>query len=236
MDKLRDILSLWSTSTVTPGEVDLAQFVLLLALSVVAAVIVAWFYLHFYADRSGGSQIHRSFPLLALAVTAIFISIQFSLPLSLGLLGALSIVRFRTPIKAPEEIAFIMLVIATSLACATFNLVFVVGILLVALTTLLIARRAPGLVPMGPTQDGSLMVTFAETDYREKGASLLELLENRLTRGRLESITQNGQQEVAVELSFRSMPSARLVALEAEIRELVEPRYFTILYNRPGAL
>ena len=36
--------------------------------------------------------------------------------MSLGLLGALSIVRFRTPIKEPEEIGFLMVVIATSLA------------------------------------------------------------------------------------------------------------------------
>jgi hypothetical protein len=216
--------------------VALSQFMLLLALSVVAAVIIAYCYLHFYADRAGGSQIHRSFPLLALAVTAIFISIQFSLPLSLGLLGALSIVRFRTPIKAPEEIAFIMLVVATSLACATFNLMFVVGILLVALTTLLIARWAPALVPMGPTQDGSLMITLDESDYEAKGSSLLQLLEQRLRRGRVESITKNGQEEVAVALSFRTMPPAQLVALEAEMRELVKLRYFTILYNRPGAL
>ncbi len=36
---------------------------------------------------------------MGLSITAIFICIQFSLPLSLGLLGALSIVRFRTPVK-----------------------------------------------------------------------------------------------------------------------------------------
>ncbi len=235
MEGLREILSVWSTTTVTPGEVGLWQFMLLLALSVVAAVIVAYFYLHFYADRSGGSQIHRSFPLLALAVTAIFISIQFSLPLSLGLLGALSIVRFRTPIKAPEEIAFLMLVIATSLACATFNLMFVVGILLVAVTTMLLARLAPALVPMGPTQDGSMMITLDESDYEAQGNSLLQLLNQRLHRARLESITNNGNAEVAVALSFRSMPSAKLVALEAEMRKLVKLRYFTILYNKPGA-
>ena len=71
--------------------------------------------LNFYGRRATGSEIHRAFPLIAIAVTAIFICIQFSLPLSLGLLGALSIVRFRTPIKEPEEIGFLMVVIATSL-------------------------------------------------------------------------------------------------------------------------
>ena len=79
---------------------------------------------------------HRAFPLLGISITAIFVTIQFSLPLSLGLLGALSIVRFRTPIKEPEEIGFIMLVIAVSIATATFKLAFVGVIFVVALTAL----------------------------------------------------------------------------------------------------
>jgi hypothetical protein len=63
-------------------------------------------------------SISRSFPLMAPAVAMVFWLIQFSLPLSLGLLGALSFVRFRTPVKRAEDIAFILLVIASSLACA----------------------------------------------------------------------------------------------------------------------
>ena len=41
--------------------------------------------------------------LIGPSVTLLFICVQLSLPLSLGLLGALSIVRFRVPIKEPEE-------------------------------------------------------------------------------------------------------------------------------------
>ena len=60
-------------------------------------------------------------------------------------LGALSIVRFRTPIKEPEEIGFIMLVVATSLCCATFNMVFLVIILFVAVVGMLILGVKGGL-------------------------------------------------------------------------------------------
>ena len=41
--------------------------------------------------------------------------VKSSLALSLGLVGALSIVRFRTPIKEPEELAYIFLAIALGL-------------------------------------------------------------------------------------------------------------------------
>ena len=76
--------------------------------------------------------------LIGPSITAIFIAIQFSLPLSLGLLGALSIVRFRTPIKEAEEIGFILLVVALSLSWATLNLQLL-GILLAVVVAGLLA-------------------------------------------------------------------------------------------------
>ena len=92
------------------SEIGLGGLLLLLSLSLGSSFFIAWLYRYFYSSRSTGSEAHRAFPLLGIFITAIFIAIQFSLPLSLGLLGALSIVRFRTPIKEPEEIGFIMLV------------------------------------------------------------------------------------------------------------------------------
>lgn len=41
--------------------------------------------------------------------------VKSSLALSLGLVGALSIVRFRTPIKGPEELVYLFLSIAIGL-------------------------------------------------------------------------------------------------------------------------
>ena len=120
----------------------MGAFLFVMALSLGNSLLIAQFYVIFYANRATGSQVHRAFPLLGISITAIFIAIQFSLPLSLGLLGALSIVRFRTPIKEPEEIGFIMLVIAAALACATLKLGFLGILLLVALAALLIQRVA----------------------------------------------------------------------------------------------
>src|SRR5215210_5962426 len=88
------------------SEMGVGGLSLLLVVSLASAFLVSWLYVRFYGGRATGSEIHRAFPLLGVSITAIFISVQFSLALSLGLLGALSIVRFRTPIKEPEEIAF----------------------------------------------------------------------------------------------------------------------------------
>ena len=106
------------------AEVGLASFVMLMGIMFICTVYISILYINFFDARNTGSQVHKSFPLVGLSVTAIFISIQFSLPLSLGLIGALSIVRFRTRIKEPDEIGCILLVIAAALGCASFFLLF----------------------------------------------------------------------------------------------------------------
>ena len=123
-------------------QLDNSMFVTALGASLAAAFLASFFYRFFYERRGTGSQAHRSFPLLALSVTTLFIGVQVSLPLSLGLLGALSIVRFRVPIKEPEEVGFIMLVIASSIAAATAQFHFMVILHAMALFSLLIVRGA----------------------------------------------------------------------------------------------
>ena len=54
-------------------------------------------------------------PILAGIIFLIIIIVKSSLALSLGLVGALSIVRFRTPIKEPEELVYLFLIIAIGL-------------------------------------------------------------------------------------------------------------------------
>lgn len=209
-------------------------FLLLLILAVAAAVFISFLYLQFYSSRATGSDIYRAFPLLGLSVTAIFICIQFSLPLSLGLLGALSIVRFRTPIKEPEEIGFIMLVIASALACATGNIYFLMIILGVALVTLLVGQIAPSGL-QGPSNQGSLVISIPAAQYEDCGPAVIAFLEKELRRPRLESITRSDD-EAVLALSFKSGKAGELLGLEAALRKIVKPSHFAILYDRPAGL
>lgn len=94
----------------------------IIIISLFYGICLRYTYISYYRkDEPLDESIGRSFPLIAPAVALIFWLIQFSLPLSLGLLGALSFVRFRTPVKRAEDIAFIMIMIAGSLACSVGN-------------------------------------------------------------------------------------------------------------------
>ncbi|MCL1910338.1 MAG: DUF4956 domain-containing protein [Kiritimatiellaeota bacterium] len=131
-----------------------------LLVSLAAAFAASLMYRFFYERRGTGSQAHRSFPLLALSVTTLFIVVQISLPLSLGLLGSLSIVRFRVPIKEPEEIGFVLLVIAASITAATGHYVFMAILYAFALVAMLAARGA-GMWKL-LKRDGIIVLTFKQ--------------------------------------------------------------------------
>lgn len=162
-----------------------------LGVSLAAAGAAALFYRFFYERRGTGSQIHRAFPLLALAVTTLFVGVQLSLPLSLGLLGSLSIIRFRTPVKEPEEVGFVMLVIAASICSATRQYAFVLYLYLFALAALVLARGAAALSLF--SRDGVLVLTLPADAAAEKARDVEKVLRDHLSRHVMESSsTRNG--------------------------------------------
>ncbi len=85
-------------------------------------VLMSFILRHFYIRRSfsltGKSHIGSIIPILSSVVFLVIVVVKSSLALSLGLVGALSIVRFRTPIKEPEELVYLFLAIAIGLGYA----------------------------------------------------------------------------------------------------------------------
>ena len=223
--QLQDLLA--GTSATGMQQLGPWPFVLLMAVSLACSFVVALLYVQFYASRATGSQVHRAFPLLGISITAIFVCIQFSLPLSLGLLGALSIVRFRTPIKEPEEVGFIMLVIAVSIATATFKLAFVGLILLVAVAALLLQMRQ-GVRGRG---EGTLVVTVPDASVLE--SVVTGAVRRHIARARLESLSRQDDQLV-MSYAFRDMSPAAVDRLQADLPAVAPGLTFSLFLARPG--
>lgn len=96
-------------------EVSFADLSLNFGLSILFALI--WYAVFAYTTRMlpNKTQYLRIFLLLAPTMVLIITIIKGSLALSLGLVGALSIVRFRTPIKEPSELLYLFVMIAVGL-------------------------------------------------------------------------------------------------------------------------
>ena len=198
------------------SELGAAPFLVLLAAAVTSSLLIAVLYQHFFASAATGSQLYRAFGLLGLSITAIFVTVQFSLPLSIGLLAALSIVRFRTPIKEPEEIGILMVVVAAAIASATFKLQFLGVLLAAAFAALALQRIAAGWTA-GP--GGRQMVTVAVpvAQYGAKEADVGAAFERHLHGGRLESVTTRSG-DVVVSYSFRGSDQPDLDGLCRDLK------------------
>lgn len=175
------------------AELGYSALTLSLLCALLGGLILAWAYSTFYGSRATGSNVHRAFPLIALATCAIFICVQFSLPLSLGLLGALSIVRFRTPIKEPEEIGFIMLVVSTGLCSATFNVGFMVLILAVVMIALVILRWHPPFLSRR-AGSGTLVIRCSIEQYHEVLPTIVNIIERHVKKPSFDSVSTQSKQ------------------------------------------
>lgn len=214
-------------------KTGLPVFLIFMAFSLLSSFFISYLYVVFFRSRTTGSQIHRAFPLLGVAITAVFITIQFSLPLSLGLLGALSIVRFRTPIKEPEEISFVMIVVATSLCCATFNLLFLVIVLSAAVLALLVMRRVYGIRSIA-SGHGLLVVSVDRESYASCGAQLVEYLTRELPGGALDSVTEGGD-GASISFHFIALDALRTTRIGADLRELCAGASTNFYFDRVGS-
>ncbi len=98
-----------------PAPLSLPTLAVNLVLSTVLVLALAWFYVHYGRSFSNRERLAQTFPLLTMATVLIISVIKSSLALSLGLVGALSIVRFRTAVKEPEELAYLFIAISIGL-------------------------------------------------------------------------------------------------------------------------
>lgn len=106
---LRELL--WNPEMVA----SLPKLVLSLGIAALLGVILGQVYIHFGQSLSNRRIFARNFLILVVTTTLIISIVRSSLALSLGLVGALSIVRFRAAIKEPEELAFLFLAISIGL-------------------------------------------------------------------------------------------------------------------------
>ena len=102
------------------GEFSFEQFKALVFSMFIAAILsyaLALYYTRYGKSLSNRALLAKDFVLITLTTALVITIVKASLALSLGLVGALSIVRFRAAIKEPEELAYLFLTIGIGLGC-----------------------------------------------------------------------------------------------------------------------
>ena len=111
-------------------QINLDTFLLSLVCSVILSFFVQLFYINFSSTLSNRVHFSKNFVVLGVTTCIIIMIVKNSLALSLGLVGALSIVRFRAAIKEPEELVYLFLIITSGLGCGSGQLkITIVGVI-----------------------------------------------------------------------------------------------------------
>lgn len=97
------------------AQISIWDFVVNSIIILVLSLILEFTYSRCAKSLSGRKTFAANFFLIAFTTMLIISIVKSSLALSLGLVGALSIVRFRSAIKEPEELAYLFVTIAIGL-------------------------------------------------------------------------------------------------------------------------
>tara|TARA_B100000886_G_C20316970_1_gene446384 strand:- start:112 stop:762 length:651 start_codon:yes stop_codon:yes gene_type:complete len=96
-------------------SISLEDFLKQISVSLILSIVLAESYRKFSLALSNKIQFSNNLILVCVITTLVISIVKSSLALSLGLVGALSIVRFRTAIKDPEDLSYLFLSIAIGL-------------------------------------------------------------------------------------------------------------------------
>lgn len=138
---------------------------------------------------------------LAMITAAIILTIQSSVVISLGMVGALSIVRFRTAVKDPMDLVFLFWSISIGIICGAG--LFELGLLVsIAVTVVLLVLE---LIPMSKAP----MLLVINADDGDAEEAVLEVVKkySKSYRVKTLSITSNGM-DMIIELRIKDGSAA----------------------------
>jgi hypothetical protein len=209
-----------AASLLKSSNFNLNETLLAIEFSLVASVAVYLIYQLFYGSRNIGAGVDRCFIVGGPAITALFLGIQSSIPLSLGLLGALSFVRFRTPVKDAAEIGFLLLLIATSIGAATRNYLVTIILFLVVFLSLTIQWLVRNRHSF--RHQASFMISVDKAVFEDIEQKLTNFLKSRLDSLELKTMSVLDDR-VSIHYQHREISASDKVKLTTELTKLAEP-------------
>jgi hypothetical protein len=206
---------------------DLVASVINLILSVVLAFILSRVYVHWGSALSNRRRFAANFILITITTTFIILIVRSSIALSLGLVGALSIVRFRAAIKEPEELAYIFFAISIGIGLGDNQRL--ITVLAVSVAILVIAAMQ---FFRGRAADFNLHLTVASSSPGKVSSEIItDTLKQHATQSRMMRFDENKQNmEVSYLVEFKN--NAQFEAAKNALQALSKEIEITFLDNK----
>ena len=114
---------------------------LILVIAFIVAMIIYLTYKNTYNGVMYNPRFNVSLVMITMITTIVMVVIGSNISVSLGMVGALSIIRFRTAVKDPRDTAFIFWGVVSGLACGTQNYTIVLAGSIVICLVLFIFKK-----------------------------------------------------------------------------------------------
>ena len=96
-------------------------------LCIICSILLKFVFQSKSSSLTGKYHVGNIIPMMSLTTFLVITVVKSSLALSLGLVGALSVIRFRTPIKEPEELVYLFLAIGIGLGFGANQIIITLG-------------------------------------------------------------------------------------------------------------
>ena len=198
------------------GESTMLDFLINILITLILSYIIGLVYSKYGNSLSNRKKLTQTFVLIAVTVMLVISIVKSSLALSLGLVGALSIVRFRTAIKEPEELVYFFVAIAIGLGMgANQRIVTLTGSAVIILYIIIQNYNADKSV----TQQNLIISISNLTGGHINENKIIELLEkycSRIDLKRLDVI--NDVSEISLSVEFKDFES--IIKAKNDLKEL----------------
>ncbi len=143
-------------------------------LCLLSSIILKYVYENYSNALSSKNTIGKIIPILSLSVFLIILVVKSSLALSLGLVGALSIVRFRTPIKEPEELVYLFLSISIGLGFGSGQIVLTCFVYILIISIIILFNSKINTTTL---REYNLLISWSP---KEKKNNYLEIIDDAI--------------------------------------------------------
>lgn len=202
-------------------------FVVNLLLAVFTSFILSRVYIYWGGSLSNRRKFASNFMLVAVTTTFIILVVRSSIALSLGLVGALSIIRFRAAIKEPEELAYLFFAISLGIGLGDNQR----AITLVALTVVVIIIGLSRLLRQTQADMNLHLTISSNSPNKVTLEQAMNVLAQHTEKLRLLHFDENADVlEMSFVVEFRHI--ANLNNLRSALQELSPDLHISFLDNK----
>ena len=221
-----ELLSQFSISI--DNTFSISNYIINIVLCASLLFVLSLVYRKFGNSISNRGQLAKVLILVGLTTFIIISIVKSSLALSLGLVGALSIVRFRTAIKEPEELGYFFIAIATGLGMGANQLLpTIIGLAMVILIIVLFRKNI-----FKDTLTQNLLITTQIKQENQTNATekIAEIINQHASQVEVKRINY-GKEEMDLNFLVKVKSLEKLNTIQHSLKEIDRSMSITFLDN-----